>query len=116
MHEYGLVEGLLSLVDENVRMHAGKRAVRVEVGVEGGAVDEQFLRDAFDTFKVTTTARDAELLVVCKPLEVWCLGCATKASVPHGHDHDLTCPTCGGPAVRVSSESEIYLKSVEIEV
>lgn len=114
MHEYGLVQSILSLVDQNVRMHAGKRAVRVEVGVEGGAVEEQFLRDAFDTFKVMTTARDAELVVACVPLEVWCHDCATKASVPH--DHDLTCPTCGGPAIRVSSESEIYLKSVEIEV
>jgi hydrogenase nickel insertion protein HypA len=116
MHEYGLVQSILSLVDQSVRMRAGKRAVRVEVGVEGGAVEERSLRDAFDTFKVATTARDAELVVVCTPLEVWCLDCATKASVPHGHDHDLTCPTCGGPAVRVSSESEIYLKSVEIEV
>ncbi len=116
MHEYGLVQSILSLVDQNVRMHAGKRAVRVEVGVKGGAVEEQFLRDAFDTFKVATTARDAELVVVCTPLEVWCLDCGTKASVPRGHDHGLTCRTWGGPAVRVSSESEIYLKSVEIEV
>jgi hydrogenase nickel insertion protein HypA len=114
MHEYGLVEGLLSLVDENVRMHAGKRAVRVEVGVGGGAVDEQFLRDAFDTFKVTTTARDAELVVVYTPFDVWCPDCGTKKHVALGNY--FTCPTCGGPQVRAASAREVYLKSVEIEV
>jgi hypothetical protein len=35
----------------------------VVVSIDGGHVDEGFLRDAFDTFKADTTAHDAELVV-----------------------------------------------------
>jgi hydrogenase nickel insertion protein HypA len=113
MHEYGIVQNLLSQVDEQVRDHAGKRAVRVVLAVEGGHVDERFLRDAFDTFKAETTARYAELVVTQKPLEVWCPDCGATAEVAHD---EKACPRCGGVGIRMAPTDEIFLQSVEIEV
>lgn len=113
MHEYGIVQNLLSQVDQQVRGHEGKRAVRVVLAIAGGHVDERFLRDAFDTFKSETTARDAELVVKQTPRDGWCPSCGTRATVAHA---DSACPRCGGAGVQMTSTDEIYLQSVEIEV
>ena len=113
MHEYGIVQNLLSQVDEQVRSHEGKRAIRVVLAIDGGHVDERFLRDAFDMFKVQTTANDAELVVNEAPKGMWCLECGARTTVMHG---DSACPRCGGAGVQIASTDEIYLQSVEIEV
>lgn len=113
MHEYGIVENLLSQVDEQVRGHEGKRAVRIVLAVDGGHVDERFLRDAFDMFKVATTARDAELVVAQAPVELWCPACGARTIAADGGS---ACPHCGGAGVRITPTDEIYLQSVEIEV
>lgn len=113
MHEYGIVQDLLSHVDQHVRTHEGKRAVRVVLAIDGGHVDEEFLRDAFDMFKVETTAHDAELVVTQAPTELWCPSCGARSTVAH---KDSACPRCGGAAVLMTSTDEIYLQSVEIEV
>ena len=113
MHEYGLVEDLLAQVDAQVRGHAGRRAVRVVLAIDGGHIDEGFLRDAFDTFKVETTARDAELFVTRAPIDVWCPDCGTRRMVT---DRDAACPDCGGACVQMTTTDEIRLESVEIEV
>jgi hydrogenase nickel insertion protein HypA len=113
VHEYGIVQELLARVDEQVRGHAGKRAVRVVLSIDGGHVDEGFLRDAFDSFKAETTARDAELVVTTSRHELWCPACDTQTNAAPDAG---TCPSCGGAAFQMTSTDEIYLQSVEIEV
>jgi hydrogenase nickel incorporation protein HypA/HybF len=113
VHEYGIVQDLLSQVDRQVHGHHGKRAVRVVLAIDGGHVEEQFLRDAFDMFKAQTTARDAQLVVTQAPVELWCPDCEVPTTVAHKDD---ACPRCGGAGVLMTSTDEICLQSVEIEV
>lgn len=113
MHEYGIVRELLGQVEQQVRAHAGKRAVRVVLAVDGGHVEESFLRDAFDTFKVTTLAHGAELVVTQAPVELWCPGCGETATAGVG---ETACPLCGAPGIRLAPADEICLESIEIEV
>lgn len=113
MHEYGIVRDLLSQVDEQVSGHQARRALRVVLAIDGGHVDAALLKDAFDTFKGTTTARDAELVVVQVPIEVWCPVCGARSTVTQ---RDAACPHCGGAGIPMSSTGEIFLQSVEIEV
>jgi Zn finger protein HypA/HybF involved in hydrogenase expression len=113
MHEYGIVQNVLSQVDEQVKAHAGKRAVRVFLAVDGGHIDERFLRDAFDMFKASTTARDAVLVVTHREIEGWCPDCGARTTVMR---ESARCPYCGGAALQTASVDEIYLQSVEIEV
>lgn len=115
MHEYGIVRGLLSLVDENVRAHAGRRAVRVVLGLGGATTaEEHTLRDAFEVFKAGTTASHAELVLEHAPDMVYCLDCAAVAVLPAGHGR--RCPQCGSGAALPAGRQDICLKSVEIEV
>jgi hydrogenase nickel insertion protein HypA len=113
MHEYGIVQDLLSRVDYQVRSHQGARAVRVVIAVDGGHLDEAFLRDAFDTFKTETTASGAELVVERKPVQGWCLECGAHSVAASEH---AVCPSCGCALVLAASGDDIYLQSVEIEV
>jgi Zn finger protein HypA/HybF involved in hydrogenase expression len=112
MHEYGIVTDLLSLVDEYVRAHAGRRATRVVLDVTGATgPEEHLLRDAFDVFKAGTSAGEAELVLERAPFEVCCLGCGRLAVPANGH-----CPLCGSGTVLPAQAQGICLKSVEIEV
>jgi hydrogenase nickel insertion protein HypA len=113
VHEYGLVQSLLEQVDRQVRSHRARRALRVVLAIDGGHVDKDFLRDAFDTFKLESTARDAELIVRQAAVEFWCPVCGERAASPTG---DATCPECSAARVPLASKDEIYLQSVEIEV
>jgi Zn finger protein HypA/HybF involved in hydrogenase expression len=112
VHEYGIVRGLLSLVDEQVRAHGGRRAVRVVLGVTGASgPEERLLRDAFEAFKTGTSADEAELVLERAPAEVCCLGCGRLAIAANGR-----CPRCGSATVLPARAQDICLKSVEIEV
>lgn len=115
MHEYGVVESLLRQVDQNVRAHAGRRAVRVVLTVTGAtAAEEGLLRDAFEIFKYGTAAGEAELVLERVPLKVHCLDCGILAVLDDGHGRD--CPHCGSGATLPADRHDLCLKSVEIEV
>jgi Zn finger protein HypA/HybF involved in hydrogenase expression len=112
MHEYGMVRDLLAQVDQIVRVQAGRQAVRVVLGVTGATgPEEHLLRDAFDAFKVGTSAGQAELVLERAPFEVCCLDCGAVAMPAQGR-----CSLCGSGTVLPASGQDIYLKSVEIEV
>jgi hydrogenase nickel incorporation protein HypA/HybF len=115
MHEYGIVESLLSQVDKNVRAYAGQRAVRIVLAVTGATVAEEgLLREAFEQFKSGTTAGAAELVLERVPLKVYCLDCENWAFPADGHG--LRCPRCGSGATLPADRHDVCLKSVEIEV
>lgn len=115
MHEYGIVESLLSQVDVNVHAHAARRATRVVISVNGAtAADERLLRDAFETFKHGTTASQAELVLERVPLRMYCLDCEDWTAAEDGHGR--RCRRCGGGATLPADHHDVCLKSVEIEV
>ena len=112
VHEYVMVRELLSQVDASVRAQAGRRAVRVVLGVTGATgPEERLLRDAFDMFKAGTSAGQAALVLECAPSEVCCLDCGALAMLADGR-----CSRCGGGTVMPAGRHDIFLKSVEIEV
>lgn len=114
MHEYAIVQNLISQADRSVHERAGTRATRVVMTIEDvPGVQERFLRDAFDIFKARTTVRDAVLVLEQAPVEVWCYECKTRVTASDGTGH--TCSQCGGPNTESLARQEIYLKSVEID-
>ena len=114
MHEYGIVQELLSEVDRGVRANAGKRATRVVVTVSAGGIEEEILRGAFDLAKGHTSAEGAELAVQYAPLDVPCLGCG--ALVHLADPAESSCPACGSSLWQATGRSTVTLTSIEIEV
>ncbi|MER7506342.1 hydrogenase maturation nickel metallochaperone HypA [Nonomuraea pusilla] len=107
MHEFGLCEGLVDLIEER----AGGRTVtgaRVRVGA-GHAVSKDAFEHAFAEAAAGTAAGGAVVDVVITPLTVRCRECGGRAE---SMDALAACPVCGGE-VEVSGGDELVLESVE---
>jgi hydrogenase nickel incorporation protein HypA/HybF len=115
VHEHGIVQNLLSQVEENVRANAGRQAVRVWLSVGGMTAGEQhMLQEAFDTCKAGTLAHQAELVLHSAPTAAWCAECGAMTWLTAGQHQ--RCPACGSGTALPVHPQDIYLESVEIEV
>lgn len=109
MHEIGLCEGLLGLIEQRA---AGRRVTgaRVRIGARHAVVAEAFTQ-AFAVVAAGTVAQDAELDLVITPAVVACRACGGRAE---SADPVPACPACGAVAVEVSGGDELTLESIRL--
>ena len=113
MHEYSLVQSLVSRVEElaRARKASAVHGLRVSVGELAG-VDPELFRTAYHTFRAGTLCENAALDIVRAPARWSCPRCGVelqKGAV-------LRCVACNLPA-RLSEASEaLLLESIEMEV
>ncbi len=114
MHEFSIVQSLMELIEEQVKIHKAKRVTRVEllVGVLSG-VEPHLLQLAIDTFKEGTFADKAELLIEVEKLKIYCLDCMEEFEK---EELNALCPRCGKPNTEIRGGRELLLKSLELEV
>lgn len=112
MHEYSIVQALLSRIGHEAQSRGATRvhAVRICIGELAG-VEIDLLRTAYETIRRGTTCEDAPLEV--KRIEArWeCPRCAT--AIVRGRA--LQCVACG-VAARLATGDEIVLDRIELEV
>lgn len=113
MHEFSIVQSLLSLVEEYAKREGAKRveSITVIVGPMSG-VEPHLLRLAFDTFKEGTIAEGAQLHLERAPIKVYCEECKSEYEK---EELNLLCPVCQKPGRFVGGD-ELFLKSIEMEV
>ncbi len=113
MHEFSIVQSLLSLIESYAKKENAKSVEKVVVliGPFSGA-EPHLLKMAFDTFKEGTIAKNAELIIERAPIKVYCNRCEREF---HKEELNTLCPVCNQPSSLVSGD-ELYLKSIEIEV
>ncbi|MET7335049.1 hydrogenase maturation nickel metallochaperone HypA [Nonomuraea sp. NPDC005650] len=107
MHEIGMCEGLVELIERQ----AGGRpvaAARVRVGARHAVVDEAF-GQAFTMAAAGTTVQDAVLELVITPMTVGCHNCGESSE---SVDSLAVCPGCGDEGVDVSGGDELVLESL----
>ncbi|MEU0564409.1 hydrogenase maturation nickel metallochaperone HypA [Nonomuraea sp. NPDC005983] len=107
MHEIGMCEGLVELIQQQ----AGGRRIagaRVRVGARHAVVDEAF-GQAFTLAAEGTAAQDAVVDLVVTPVQVDCRSCGgTSESL----DVLAACPDCDSADVHVTGGDELVLESV----
>ena len=113
MHEYSLVEALMTRVEEEASRRNALRVHSLKVSVgELAGVDPELFRTAFETFRQGTLCEQTSLEVVTYPAEWRCPSCGlqlTKGAI-------LRCEACGVPA-KLSDRSEaLLLESIDMEV
>jgi hydrogenase nickel incorporation protein HypA/HybF len=110
MHEIGMCEGLIDLIEQYA---AGRRvtAVRIRIGVRHGVVDEAF-DQAFTLAAAGTMAAGATVDLVVTPVTIRCRSCGQQSASP---DPLATCPTCGALDVEISGGDELVLESIQFE-
>ena len=113
MHEYSLVQSLVSRVEEEARKRSALAVHRLSVRVgELSGVDPELLQTAYDTFRAGTICEQASLTLTRVPATWSCPRC--KAPIAKGAV--LRCAACDVPAQLDAGSDALTLDGIEMEV
>ena len=111
MHEYSIVQALMSQVEAEARKHGAIAIDKIELKIgELAGVEVDLLRTAFETFRERSICARAELEIEVVPATWSCPTCKDLFAA----GARLQCTECGEPA-RLSSGDEIVLQRIEME-
>jgi hydrogenase nickel incorporation protein HypA/HybF len=113
MHEYSLVEALISRVEEEARRRQALavHGLSVRVGELAG-VDPELFQTAYDTFRAGTICERATLSLTKIPASWTCPRCRT----PIHRGEVLRCAACGEPARLDEGSDALTLDGIDLEV
>jgi hydrogenase nickel incorporation protein HypA/HybF len=113
MHEYSLIQSMLSRVGDEVRRHGALRvhALAIRVGDLSG-VDPDLLAAAWEIAREGTVCAAAELRVRRIPAAWTCPQCRREFAP----GDLLRCATCDAPAELSDGADALTLDSIEMEV
>ncbi len=112
MHEYGITESLLQIVEDRAR-EAGVTKVatiRVVVGALTGFVPD-CIQFYYETMSKNTIAEGARLEFEELPVRLRCRVCS-EVFIPA--DREWTCPVCGSSEADIEGGRELYIKEMEV--
>jgi hydrogenase nickel incorporation protein HypA/HybF len=114
MHEMGIVQSIMEIVEQQAAMHGAKRVVRISL--EFGAltaVMPQAIQFAFEILSKDGIAENAALDITIIPIKIWCMQCS-KAHVLEDYRPD--CPVCNSSSVHIiEGRDEMRIASLEID-
>ncbi len=113
MHEYSLVEALVTRVEQEARRRQALRihALSVRLGELSG-VDPELFRTAYETFRAGTLCADAPLAIRRVEATWSCPGCGRRIA----RGEVLRCPACHVPARLDDGGDALTLDQIEMEV
>ncbi len=111
MHELGICDALLKMVDQIARDEQleGIQQITVEVGTLSGVVPK-YLEDCWEAVVDGTAYLDTKFVVEVLEGKARCLDCGTEFSC--GVDDRLLCPHCGGDKLAPISGRDLTLKEI----
>jgi hydrogenase nickel incorporation protein HypA/HybF len=113
VHEYSLVEALVTRVEQESRKRGALRIHRLSVRVgELAGVDPELFRVAYETFRAGTICADAPLDLKHVPASWSC----PKCRAPISRGAILRCPACDVPARLDEGSDALTLDGIEMEV
>jgi hydrogenase nickel incorporation protein HypA/HybF len=113
MHEYSLVQSLVTRVEEEARRRSALAVHRLSVRVgELSGVDPELLLTAYETFRAGTICENAPLTLTRVAASWSCPRC--KAPIAKGAV--LRCPACEVPAKLDDGSDALTLDGIEMEV
>jgi hydrogenase nickel incorporation protein HypA/HybF len=113
MHEYSLVEALVTRVEQEARRRSALavHGVSVRVGELAG-VDPELFRTAYETFRQGTICENAPLALRHVPASWSCPRCRR----PVARGAVLACPDCKEPARLDDGGDALTLDGIDLEV
>ncbi len=112
MHEYGVTESLLKIVEDSAKGAKVEKVSRivVVVGQLTGFVPD-CIRFYFETMSQNTIAEGAELDFEEMPVRLKCRQCGTEF-VPE--TRVWSCPQCDSSEADITGGRELYVKELEV--
>jgi hydrogenase nickel incorporation protein HypA/HybF len=114
MHELGIMESALSLVEHHAAGNPARRVSRVvlRIGALAG-VELEALRFAFDVVSRGTVAEGADLEIEAVAAAVYCRGCQREFAGETG-GFIFTCPICSDLCGEILRGRELELSRIEM--
>jgi hydrogenase nickel incorporation protein HypA/HybF len=113
VHEYSLVESLVSRVEQEARRRNAIAIHRLSVRIgELSGVDPELFQTAYETFRAGTICANAPLDLTRVPASYACPHC--KAPIARGAI--LRCAACDVPAQMNDGSDALLLDGIDMEV
>ena len=113
MHELGLTQSLIDLVEREAEKQGFRKTleIRMKLGEYSGVIPGYIL-DLFPEASRGTAAEGAKLLFEQIPGRFLCAGCGYEGAVDR---REAKCPQCGGTALRMTGGREFFVDSLKVE-
>ena len=113
MHEFGVIQGILTAVEEIAAKNNLKKVTEVVVKIgKFRQIVPEFLRFAFETIAQDTVVAGAKLIIEDVPITMHCQTCQRTFSVER---NTYICPHCEGVKLDVLTGKELMLVKIEGE-
>lgn len=113
MHEYSIVQALLTQCEEIAAQNDAQSVTKVVVKIgKMSGVEPYLLEIAFNTFKEKTVCDAALFVMNVQPLTIECNECKTITVL---EEIFYKCPECDSLDVQVVDGEEMFLMSLEME-
>jgi hydrogenase nickel incorporation protein HypA/HybF len=114
MHEMGLVQNIIEILEHQAHLNNASRVVSVQL--EFGALTAVLpaaITFAFEILSKGSVMEGAQLDVTIIPIKVSCSDCGKEAIL---QEYQPFCPACSSPALRITGgRDEMRVASMEIE-
>jgi hydrogenase nickel incorporation protein HypA/HybF len=112
MHEYGITESLLRIVEDSAKEAGATRVtvIRVVVGALTGFVPDS-IQFYFETMSKNTVAEGATLEFEGMPVR---LRCRTCSEIFEPETREWACLKCGSAEIDIEGGRELYIKEMEV--
>jgi hydrogenase nickel incorporation protein HypA/HybF len=99
MHEMGIVQSIMDIVEQQAKIHEAKKVV--EIKLEFGAltgVMPASIDFAFEVLSKGGMAEGARLNIVIIPIKVFCFDCSKEIVLEH---YQPVCPVCKSATLKI---------------
>ncbi len=114
MHEMGIVQSMMEIVEEQARIHNAKKIVKIslEFGVLTAVLPDA-IRFAFDILCKGGVAENAELDIKIIPIKAYCMDCGKMHVM---EEYQPFCPSCDSSALQIiEGRAEMRIASLEVD-
>ncbi len=113
MHEYSIVQALLTQCEDIARENEAESVSKIVVKIgKMSGVEPHLLEIAFNTFKEKTVCDGADFVMNVQPLVIECQVCGEVTELG---EIFYKCPKCESLDVKVIDGEEMFLMSLEME-
>ncbi|MEI6134950.1 MAG: hydrogenase maturation nickel metallochaperone HypA [Desulfomonile sp.] len=114
MHELGIVQSILAIIEEQLKIHEGERVVKIQL--EFGAmtaVMPEAIEFAFQALTREGPVAGATLDITIIPIKGVCLDCGQQVDLD---SYAPFCPDCSNGILNIfQGKDEMRIVSIEIE-
>ena len=114
MHEMGIVQSIMEILEQQAQIHNAKKIVRISL--EFGAltaVQTEAIRFAFEVLSKGSVAENADLDITIIPVTIYCIDCSREHVL---EVYRPFCPSCDSAAVQIiRGRDEMRIATLEVE-